>query len=63
MNWEVHAKALKGMKSQETIRKILWGDNPTRMKLKQQGKCTSGCCLLCGEKDVALHFLVCQEIV
>ena len=63
MNWEVHAKSLKGMKAQKTMRKFLWGDNPTRMKLKQHRKCTSGCCLLCGEKNVALHFLVCQEIV
>ena len=63
VRWETHTKVLKSMKARETIKKILWGDNPTRVRLNLQGKCTSGLCLLCGEKDVALHFLVCRDIV
>ena len=63
INWEAQERAMKGIKSPETIRRILWGENLMRVKLRQQGKCASGCCLLGGEKDMALHFLVCGEIV
>ena len=63
IDWEAHERAMQRVKSPEVTRRLLWGDNPTRMKLKQQRKCEDACCPLCGEKDTALHFMVCPRIV
>ena len=63
IDWEAHERAMKRVSSPDVTRRLLWGDNPTRVKLKQQKKCEDASCLLCGEKDIARHFMVCHRVV
>ena len=63
IDWETHERAMRRVRSPDVMRRLLWGDNPTRVKLKQQKKCEDASFILCGEKDVAENFIVCPRVV
>ena len=62
IDWEALRSALRKQNWATSIYRLMWGDNPTKTRLFQQGRTYSPECPLCGKKDVTDHFLECEEI-
>ena len=56
-----HSRAV-GLEKTPALKRIIWGHNPSRARLKQQKKAPDGTCTLCGEKDTTEHFLSCRKV-
>ena len=45
-----------------TVLKLVWEDNPSKMRLCQQKRAPTTACPLCGSLDDPSHFLACEVI-
>ena len=61
IDWASHSKALRKLHS-PALKKIIWGQNPSRQRLHQMKKHPSPLCPLCDEVDTPGHFLCCQPL-
>ena len=61
IDWAAHEAAVKTVDSQ-AVKRILWGHHPTRARLHMQRRHGSPNCPLCGEKDLADHFVHCPAV-
>ena len=62
IDWEALQSVLKKQNWATSIYRLMWGDNPTKARLFQQGRTYSLECPLCGKKDVVDHFLECEKV-
>ena len=61
VDWVSHSRAVE-LERSPALKRIIWGHHPTRSRMKMQGRCQSGTCILCGENDARDHFLECTKM-
>ena len=61
IDWDEHSRAIKKIAS-PSLKKLIWGQHATRVRLHQRHECPDNKCPLCGCVDTDNHFLECQVV-
>ena len=61
MDWKGHERAMKATGG-PLMRRVVWGNHPTRAHLKITGQYPTSICPLCGGQDARDHFMCCTLI-
>ena len=61
IDWNSHARTVARLES-PALKKILWGQNPSRLRLHKMKMHPSPLCPLCDEPDSPLHFIQCAHL-
>ena len=62
IDWQTLRSVLKKKKFPPSVLKLIWEDNPSMTRLKEQRRAHSSACPLCGDRDDPSHFLSCKRI-
>lgn len=62
IKWDTLALVTHKRKWGPALRKLVWGDNPCRVRQFSQRRSKLDECPLCGSKDTLEHFIECEVV-